>query len=64
MYYATGQVSLVPGQTVRIYPAAVAPSGPLRVTRPVPGQLLVPNFATADEAARALHAALAAAASS
>jgi hypothetical protein len=59
VYLCTGQVSLAPSQTVRVYPAAPTATA---VVVPTAGQLLVPLVATAEAAAAAFDAALAAAA--
>ena len=66
VYFTTGQVSLVAGQTVRVFPASARATAPSqqRVERPTPGQLLLPNFATVDEGVRVLSAVLAGAAAS
>jgi len=56
LYFALGQVQLRPSQTIRVHlnPAA----GSRAIVRPAPGQLLVPRFASADEARAALQVAL------
>ena len=61
VYLATGQVSLAPGQLIRVYPQLGRSSQPA-VTSLAPGQLLLPAMASPADVTAALSLSLEAAA--